>query len=92
MPEGGPVRELLAERLGDRSLTVAYWLPEREIFVDDRGHMVKLPDPGSGRTWTAVERDGTRVAAIVHDAELDTSPELVNAAASAARWRSTTSG
>ena len=84
MPEGGPVRELLAERLGDRSLNIAYWLPEREIFVDDRGRPVQLPEPGSGRTWTAVEREGARVAAIVHDAELDATPELVTAAASAA--------
>jgi signal transduction histidine kinase len=84
MPEAGPVRELLAERLGDRSLNIAYWLPEREIFVDDRGRPVKLPEPGSGRTWTAVDHEGARVAAIVHDAELDASPELVTAAASAA--------
>ncbi len=84
VPEGGPVRELLAERLGDRSLTIAYWLPERAIFVDDAGRHVELPAPGSGRAWTAVEHDGTRVAAIVHDAELDATPELVSAAASAA--------
>jgi signal transduction histidine kinase len=84
MPESGPVRELLAEQLGDRSLTVAYWLPQRSIFVDDRGRQVELPAPGSGRTWTAVEHDGKRVAAIVHDAELAASPELVSAAASAA--------
>ena len=69
--EGGPVRELLAERLGDRSLNIAYWLPEREIFVDDTGRQVTLPDPGSGRAWTAVDRGGVRLAAIVHDAELD---------------------
>ena len=78
------MRELLAERLGDRSLNIAYWLPEREIFVDEAGRTVQLPDPGSGRTWTAVEHEGTRVAAIVHDAELDATPELVSAAASAA--------
>jgi signal transduction histidine kinase len=84
MPEGGPVRELLAERLGDRSLNIAYWLPDREIFVDDRGRPVQLPEPGSGRTWTAVDHEGARVAAIVHDAELDATPELVTAAASAA--------
>jgi signal transduction histidine kinase len=84
MPEGGPVRELLAERLGDTSLQIAYWLPAKEIFVDDRGRPVKLPAPGSGRTWTAVEHGGTRVAALVHDAELDASPELIAAAASAA--------
>jgi signal transduction histidine kinase len=80
----GPVRELLAERLGDRSLNIAYWLPDREIFVDDRGRTVQLPASGSGRAWTAVEREGRRVAAIVHDAELDATPELVQAAASAA--------
>ena len=80
----GPVREMLAEQLGDRSLNIAYWLPEREIFVDERGHQVALPAPGSGRTWTAVDHEGSRVAAIVHDAELDATPELVQAAASAA--------
>jgi signal transduction histidine kinase len=80
----GPVREMLAERLGDRSLNIAYWLPDREIFVDERGHPVDLPASGTGRTWTAVEREGNRVAAIVHDAELDATPELVHAAASAA--------
>jgi len=83
-PAEGPVRELLAERLGDQTLNVAYWLPDREMFVDERGHRVELPDPASGRAWTAVERDGRRVAALVHDAELDATPELVHAAASAA--------
>ena len=34
----GPVREMLAESLGDRTLSVAYWLPERRIFVDEAGH------------------------------------------------------
>ena len=43
----------------------------------------RCPQPGSGRAWTAVERDGRRVAAIVHDAALDTSRELVHAAAAA---------
>jgi signal transduction histidine kinase len=80
----GPVREMLAESLGDRTLSVAYWLPERQIFVDESGHAVELPEPGSGRAWTAVERDGRRVAAIIHDAELATGPELVNAAAAGA--------
>jgi signal transduction histidine kinase len=80
---GAPVRELLAESLGDRSVAIAYWLPDREMFVDERGRHVDLPDPASGRAWTAVERDGRPVAAIVHDAALDTSSELVQAAASA---------
>ncbi len=80
----GPVREMLAESLGDRTLSIAYWLPDRETFVDEAGRPVVLPDRGSGRAWTAVERDGRRVAAIVHDAALETGPELVQAAAAAA--------
>jgi signal transduction histidine kinase len=79
----GPVRELLAESLGDRTVSIAYWLPDRETFVDEVGRPVALPDRGSGRAWTAVERDGHPVAAIVHDAALDTSRELVHAAAAA---------
>ena len=77
------MREMLAESLGDRSVAIAYWLPDREAFVDEAGHPVALPEPGSGRAWTAVEQDGRRVAAIVHDAALDTSAELVHAAAAA---------
>jgi signal transduction histidine kinase len=80
----GPVREMLAESLGDRSLSIAYWLPDRGIFVDERGWPADLPEPGSGRAWTAVERDGQRVAAIIHDEELDAAPELVDAAAATA--------
>jgi signal transduction histidine kinase len=79
----GPVRELLAESLGDRSVSIAYWLPDRDAFVDEVGRRVELPEAGSGRAWTAVERDGRPVAAIVHDASLDTSRELVQAAAAA---------
>ncbi|MCW3001274.1 MAG: sensor histidine kinase [Conexibacter sp.] len=78
-----PVRELLAESLGDHSVAIAYWLPDREMFVDEGGQRVELPDPTSGRAWTAVERDGRPVAAIVHDAATDTTSELVQAAAAA---------
>lgn len=80
---GAPVRELLAESLGDRSVSVAYWLPESERFVDEVGRPVDLPDPVTGRAWTVVERDGRPVAAIIHDAALDASRELVQAAATA---------
>jgi signal transduction histidine kinase len=80
---GGPARELLAESLGDRTVSVAYWLPDRGRFVDEVGRPVELPAPGTGRAWTAVERDGRRVAAIIHDEALDTSRELVEAAAAA---------
>jgi signal transduction histidine kinase len=84
LPAGAPVRETLARSLGDRTLQVAYWLPDREVFVDERGISVPLPAAGSDRTWTAVDYEGRRVAAIIHDASLEASPELVEAAAAAA--------
>jgi signal transduction histidine kinase len=84
LPAGAPVRETLAQSLGDRTLAIAYWLPDREVFVDERGHPVPLPAPGSDRAWTAVDYEGQRVAAIIHDVSLEASPELVQAAAAAA--------
>jgi signal transduction histidine kinase len=83
-PAGGAVREALAESIGDQSLTIAYWLPDRQAYVDEHGLAVELPEPDSGRTWTAVEHDGRRLAAIVHDADLDARPELIRAAATGA--------
>lgn len=84
VPAGGPVRETLAQSLGDSTLAIAYWLPERGEFVDERGLPVTLPEAGSRRAWTAVDYEGARVAAIIHDADLDASTELVQAAAAAA--------
>jgi signal transduction histidine kinase len=84
LPAGAPVREALAQSLGDRTLSIAYWLPDRQTFVDDRGIPVPLPEAGSHRAWTAVDYDGRRVAAIIHDASLEATPELVQAAAAAA--------
>jgi signal transduction histidine kinase len=78
------VREALAERIGDHSLAIAYWLPERSVFVDEHGLPVTLPGPASGRASTLVEHEGQRVAAIIHAAELEARPELVRAAAAGA--------
>jgi signal transduction histidine kinase len=65
------VRDSLAEGLGDESLTIAYWLPEREIFVDDEGHEVQISAAtASGRVWTPVEHDGKLIAALIHRPDL----------------------
>ncbi len=81
---GDPVRQTLAESLGDRTLSIAYWLADRSAYVDEHGYPISLPEPGSDRAWTAVDLGGRRVAAIIHDANLDASPELVAAAAAGA--------
>jgi signal transduction histidine kinase len=83
-PADRMVRESLAEGLGDESLTIAYWLPEREIFVDDEGHEVQISAAtASGRVWTPVEHDGKLIAAIVHRPDL-ANTDIVQTAGTAA--------
>ncbi len=78
------VRDSLAEGLGDESLTIAYWLPEREIFVDDEGHEVKIAAAtASGRVWTPVEHNGKLIAAIIHRPDL-ANTDIVQTAGTAA--------
>jgi signal transduction histidine kinase len=77
MPGGGPPSG------GDAGATGAASSASGR-YVDATGEAVELPLPGSGRSFTEVEHDGRRVAAIVHDASLDEEPELVQAAGAAA--------
>jgi signal transduction histidine kinase len=84
-PRRGELRTELGRALGDPTIDLLYWLPEDERFVDARGRPVALPGPGSGRGVTMVERDGRRVAAIVHDElVLDEELDAIAAAASMA--------
>ncbi len=83
-PQAGGLRGELARALGDPSVELAYWLPESEQYVDAEGKPVRLPPPGSGRAVTQVEREGRRIAAIVHDPALLEDPEPVRAAGAAA--------
>lgn len=80
----GSLREVLARAVGDPTAMVAYWLPAQGRYVDAAGHAVELPAAGSGRTVAAVERDGRRVAAIIHDEALADEPELMRAVTAAA--------
>ena len=81
----GKLRDLLAEALGDPTLTLAYWLPERGEYVDSDGRAVKLPAEGrSDRMSTMVDRQGERIAALIHDASLADEQELIKAVGAAA--------
>ena len=85
---GGPVapgalRGALARALRDPTLDVAYWLADGERFVDADGRPVSLPD-GRDRAVTEVQREGRRIAALVHDPALADEPELVASAGAAA--------
>src|SRR5262249_39232437 len=81
----GTLRDQLARALGDPSLRVGYWIPESAGFVDSGGRPVEVPDPGSGRSATVVERDGQPLAVLVHDPAVLADPGLVEAVSSAAR-------
>ena len=78
------LRDALAEALGDPSLSLAYWVPEQERYVDGDGRPVELPDPGGDIASVKVEHEGRRVGVIFHDAGLDTEPELIEAVGAAA--------
>jgi signal transduction histidine kinase len=82
-PAGG-LRDELARALGDPSVELAYWLPESEQYVDADGRAVSLPPSRSDRAVTEVEREGQRIAAIVHDPALLDEVEQVRAAGAAA--------
>jgi signal transduction histidine kinase len=81
-PEG--VRDALARALGDRSLELAFWLPERHAFVDATGSAFELPDD-ERRAVTPLGTAGDPIAALIHDPSLLDEPRLVEAAAAAAR-------
>jgi signal transduction histidine kinase len=79
------IRDELATALGDRSLEVLFWLPERGEYVDAHGEPARLPESDAARAITRLEHDGAPLAALVHDPSLLEEPELVAAAGAAAR-------
>jgi signal transduction histidine kinase len=80
----GKLRDALARALHDSTLSLAYWLPEQRRYVDVDGAPVELPGDGCQRVATIVEREGSPVAALVHDATLRDEPDLVDAVGAAA--------
>jgi signal transduction histidine kinase len=84
-PDGSTLRELLSKALGDRSLQVIYWLDDSKRWVDAAGHPAALPDDDDpARAWAAVDREGRRVGAIIHDRSLCEDDELIRSVAVAA--------
>jgi signal transduction histidine kinase len=76
-PSPAELRNALARTLRDPTLSLAYWVPEYEAYVDLDGQPVELDAPGRGATL--IDRDGAHVAALLHDPTLDQEPELLDA-------------
>ena len=83
-PPPAKLRDELARSLGDPSLEVAFPLEGMKEYVDTEGRPVTLPADGSGRAVTFVEREGIRLAALIHDPALTDARDLVNSVAAAA--------
>ena len=81
----GSVRDVLARTLGDPSLELALWLPERGSYVDGEGRPLELPAPDPDRAVTVLGPPGAPVAALVHDPVLLERRALLLAAGAAAR-------
>src|SRR5262249_55218839 len=80
--EPGRVRETLARTLGDPSLQLGLWLPERRVWVDEEGRELELPDHDNRRAVTFV---GEHLAVMMHHPDLLAQPRLLEAAGSAGR-------
>ena len=79
------LRDSLREALDDPTLRLAYWAPSAGRYVDAEGRRIELPDEDDPlRAATEVERDGRRIAALVHDRALCQEPELVRTVGAAA--------
>ncbi|HSL66126.1 MAG TPA: histidine kinase [Gaiellaceae bacterium] len=83
-PAPADLREALAQALRDPSLELAYWLPEFGSYAGPDGRPVELPRDDPRRATTSIERDGARVAVLVHDPSLLEEPELLDAVTAAA--------
>jgi signal transduction histidine kinase len=82
-PAPADLREAVARALRDPSVTLAYWLPEFESYADIDGQPIEVPGE-DGKAATLIERDGVRVAALLHDPALEDEPELLAAVGAAA--------
>ena len=77
----GGVRQALAQTIGDPTLELALWLPERGVWADEAGKEIALPE----RPGRAVTMVGDELAAMIHDPVLLDQRAFLEAAGSAAR-------
>ena len=81
-PSAAQLRATLAESLDDPSLELGFRLEQGDGFVDSAGKPFASTPP-AGQSSTPVTRNGETVAVIMHDAALETDPELLAAAGQA---------
>jgi signal transduction histidine kinase len=79
------LRDAVALALGDPSLELGFWLPDEGRYVTAEGRPIEPVAVAGRRATTTIERDGRRLAVLVHDPGLDAGlVQAVGAAASLA--------
>ncbi len=71
------IETMMRETLGDPTLTLALWSPDRQAYLDVDGRPVELP-PAPGRAMTPVTQGAEPVAALVHNPALDVDTDVVD--------------
>ncbi|NUV63147.1 hypothetical protein [Streptomyces sp. CAI-85] len=75
----------LARALGDPGLTLGYWVPWQQTYLDEQGRPLDVARRTAGRVTTTVEDDGEPVAVLIHDPAVRDDPQLVRGAVAALR-------
>ena len=75
------LRHAIARSVGDPSLELAFWLPDRQVFVDGDGRPTEVPEDGLERGVTKLERDGQLLGVVLHDPSLHDEADLATAGA-----------
>jgi signal transduction histidine kinase len=81
----GALRDRLARTLADPTLTIGYWLAERNEYVDETGRAVVVSSPDGQRAITLIEDGGTPLAALIHDPAALDDPTLLSGITAAAK-------
>ena len=81
-PSAAQLRATLANALDDPALELGFRLERGGGFVDSSG-MPLASTPPAGQSSSPIAKNGETVAVILHDAALDSDPELVAAAGQA---------
>ena len=68
---------MIADALGDSTLTLGLWAPERNGYLDTRGAPLELPRDSRARGVTEITRDERPAAVLIHDPMLDTDSDLI---------------
>jgi signal transduction histidine kinase len=71
------VQKVIGDALGDSTMVLALWSPERAGYVDVDGAPLELPRDPRARGVTQVTNGSGPIAALIHDPTLDADPDVV---------------